>query len=64
MKESQKKKRNGDAVDPNEKVEKALTYLDIKRKFGEEGSIDRLVKFWERKKEEERIKGIIQGKKR
>ena len=57
MKESKKqKKRNGDAIGPNEKLEKALTYFANIRKFGEEGSIDRLVKFWEVSRKERKIK--------
>ena len=52
MKEGQKKKKkeNGESVDPNKKLEQALTIFDLERKYGRPGSIERLLKFYERRK--------------
>ena len=64
MKEGQKKKKkeNGESVDPNKKLEQALTIFDLERKYGRQGSIERLLKFYERRKKEEDIKKLL-GKK-
>ena len=61
MKEGQKKKKkeNGESVDPNKKLEQALTLFDLERKFGPPGSIERLIKFYERREEEREIKKFL-----